>query len=280
MDFSITLEGIQYSGSKLRPVVTTAPSDGAVRSAEPADRPSRKPPLRVRRRRALPNGRAVVGGFLVTVAAVSAFAVASTTGDSPARHYVVAARDLAIGTTLTPADLTLMPADLPEGAARRTYADVATAVGRVTVVPLGPGDLVRGSDLVGAAEVAPAAHLSVPVTRSHAFGGAVEPGERLDVVATYGPGGGQTAVVAGGARVIRVDAGDGTPLAGNDVLVLVVSVDPDEALVLADAAQNAKLSLVRPVGTATEGPSEGPGGPSATADSTDAGSDGSGPGEG
>ncbi|MGQ0618169.1 MAG: RcpC/CpaB family pilus assembly protein [Acidimicrobiia bacterium] len=261
-------------------MVTTAPSDGVVRSAEPATGEPGEPRLRVRRRRALPNGRAVVGGFLVTVAAVSAFAVASRTGDGPSRRYVVAARDVAIGTTLTPPDLALMPAELPEGAAERAYAEVTAAAGRVTVAPLRAGDLVRGPALVGAAEVAPAAHLSVPISRSHAFGGAVDPGERLDVVATYGPGGGQTAVVAHAARVIRVDAADGAPLAGSDALVLVVSVDPDEALVLADAAQNAKLSLVRPVGTATGSASDGPRGASTTASDTDAGSDGLGPSEG
>src|SRR5687768_720166 len=48
----------------------------------------------VRRRSALPTGRAVVGGFLVALAALGIFAAYSSATAGPTTSYVVARRDL------------------------------------------------------------------------------------------------------------------------------------------------------------------------------------------
>src|SRR2546421_9053198 len=65
------------------------------------------------RRRNLPSGRAVVGGFLVAIAALGAFVAARDTGGGPSHHYGVAAHDVIAGTTLKSTDLRTEAVDLP-----------------------------------------------------------------------------------------------------------------------------------------------------------------------
>ena len=61
------------------------------------------------RRRTLPDGRAVAGGLLVTIAAVGAFALAEQEPADPRRDVVIATRDIEPGERLESADLALEP---------------------------------------------------------------------------------------------------------------------------------------------------------------------------
>ena len=55
-------------------------------------------------RRSLPSGRAVVGALLVTVAAVGSFVVATAGESTPDVSYLVAARPIDAGESVTVAD--------------------------------------------------------------------------------------------------------------------------------------------------------------------------------
>ncbi len=83
--------------------VRTAPAEQA--------RGSSKGPT-VRPRRGLPSGRAVVGGFLVALAAIGVFAAYTSATAEPVTEYVVAARDLTPGEQLTSGDVELVAIDL------------------------------------------------------------------------------------------------------------------------------------------------------------------------
>src|SRR5947209_18990130 len=76
-------------------------------------------------RRTLPSGRAVTGGFLVAIAALGTFSAYRSTAAGPTHRYLVAARDIAAGTTVQPSDLATTTVDLPDDLARRAFTQPA-----------------------------------------------------------------------------------------------------------------------------------------------------------
>ena len=206
-------------------------------------------------RRQLPGGRAVVGGFLVALAALGAFVAARGTDQGPAHSYVTVSRDLPSGTKLQAGDLRLVPMDLPDGLASRAFAETSALVGRLTIHPLAQGELVQASAVVTGEAADPRSQVSVPVDRSRALDGQLASGERVDVLSTYGTGAdGQTIVVVRGAEVLRVDQGQRGALAGgNDLIVLLALPTSNDALAVTHAAQAGKITLVRTTAASTDG---------------------------
>jgi Flp pilus assembly protein CpaB len=199
------------------------------------------------RRRNLPSGRAVVGGFLVALAALGAFVAARGTGDGPSQHFVVVAHDVIAGTTLRASDLRTEAVDLPGEMAGRAFTDPAAVIGRITTTALANGELVQASSVVGGDAADPRFQLSVPVERSRALDGFLVAGEKVDVLATYGTGtDAVTFVVVRGADVLRIDQGQrGTLTATNDTIILLAVARPDDALAVTHAAQAGKITIVR-----------------------------------
>ena len=224
--------------------------NGAAVTAAPLD------PTRVlTRRRRLPSSRAVVGGFLVALAALAAFVAAQGTGDGPSHRYVVAARDLIAGSTLRADDLRTEAVDLPSAMAGRAFTDPSTLIGRVTTTALASGELVQASSVVSGEAADPRFQLSIPVERSRALDGLLVAGESVDLLVTYGTGDNATTfVVVRGADVLRVDHGQrGTLTADNDTVILIAVSTPDDALAVTHAAQAGEITVVRataaPTGT-------------------------------
>ncbi|HEX9765449.1 MAG TPA: SAF domain-containing protein [Nitriliruptorales bacterium] len=203
---------------------------------------------RVVPRRGLPGGRAVIGAFLVAAAAVGTFAAYVQATAAPDTRYVVASRDVAPGTELSAADLSLIAMDLPEAvAARAVPEDLAEdLIGTVTVAPLEANDLILDSAVAATGDVPGTYVISIPVARSRALQGALWSGQRVDVIATFGRSGGgsETRTVVEGARVVAVsDASGGL---GQSTIVLTLALE-DRDLVndLAHAAVVADVSIVR-----------------------------------
>lgn len=222
----------------------------------------------IRPRRSLPGGRAVVGAFLVVLAAVGTFGAHLTATAAPTTSYLVAARGFEIGHVLTASDLTeeglrAAAMDLPtEQAARVLPADDATRadlVGRVVVAPIAAGDLLQHSALAGATEAGDGVTMSFSLPVDRALAGRVGPGERVDVLATAtgaGRVGSETRVVARQVTVVAVlAAGDG--LNGGRVTLTVEVPDLATAQVLQHAVDTAQVALLR--GGAVDAPT-----PSAT----------------
>ena len=199
------------------------------------------------RRRHLPGGRAVVGGFLVALAALGAFVAARGTGGGPSHHYVVVAHDVTAGTTLRASDVRTEAVDLPRTMADRAFTDPAAVIGRITTTALVGGELVQASSVIGGDAADPRFQLSVPVERSRALDGSLVAGEKVNLLATYGTGNDATTlVVVRGADVLRVDQGQrGTLTANNDTIILIAVSSPDDALAVTHAAQAGKITVVR-----------------------------------
>jgi Flp pilus assembly protein CpaB len=174
-----------------------------------------------------------------------------------ALHQVaVAARDLPVGTRVTPADLTRrrMRGEAPESDALTERA----AIGRVVRVPLLRGATITARHLAAAGRsglggVLPAGRRAVRLVVEHGLRPAA--GDLVDVLATFDPetlgdNGDPTIVVAPAVTVLSVDTDD----TGGDTVAVTVLVSPHQSTRLAFAAAAGTISLaLAPPEAATNG---------------------------
>lgn len=212
-------------------------------------RPSRRP---------LPTGRAVLGAFLMTAAAVAVFGAWSAASRTTGRTWVVAARSLPAGTRLTTGDLRTETFPLPGGAtAQDAFSQAGVLVGRTLAAPLAPGELLQTTELVrrgGNPTFRP-----VTVTVSPADSQDLALGRLVDVLVTEGTGSSaSTAVVVRGAVVLSVSTGSTNALSGSDQVPVTVGVRSfAEVAALVEAQQAGTLSAV--IGEPADGQGLGPG---------------------
>ena len=222
---------------------------------EAAGRPGR----RIRRARGLPGGRAVVGALLVTAAAVGVFAAFLTATAEPTTHFAVARGDVEVGTRIESeaavSDLfEFVPVELPHDVAVRAVQDVQAPqlVGQLVTSPLSAGDLLLASAIVDDDRVPATEKLSFSLPAADAVGGALQAGERIDVLATYGSGtDAWTAFVVRGVLLVGVDGG-GSGVGTSDAVTLTVAVSSlEDVQALGHAVRAADVFVTR--STATEG---------------------------
>jgi Flp pilus assembly protein CpaB len=208
--------------------------------------------------------RLVAGVLMVLVAVVAGAAVIS--GADRSVRVWAARRDLSAGTTVERGDLVARRVRL-FGPDLKRYGDARSDLaGRVLVRDIGAGDLIPLSALDvppgGATRI-----VGLPMSRAHALDGNIERGNRVDVIATRKTSGGGfvTYAVARSVLVWRVSKPSGGFGAGKNDLVVMLQVEPAQALPLAAALQSAELdlTLVRPgangpgdvgAGSVTSGP--------------------------
>ena len=209
----------------------------------------------LRRRRPLPGGRAVVGGFLVAAAAVGIFAAYTGATTEHGVSYVVARHSLEVGHRITLADLATAPMVLSATiSSELAYRDAGRLVGALVVGPVQEGELIQASSVVAGADAAGDRQVSFPISAARAVGGSLQPGDLVDVLATYGSGADATtvAVVRHAQVVARSDASstlDPAASAGETItLGLARSVD---SLAVAHAVDAGQVMLVRSTGAGT-----------------------------
>ena len=163
------------------------------------------------------------------------------------RKAVTAARDIPAGHAVTSSDLRVAEVRVPDETA--VVRDPGDATGRVAVHHIAAGDLVSPSDL---ADGGPARReVSVPVGADHVPSGRIQPGDHVDVLATYTDGtSSRTSVVARTVEVVAVTSQQAL-IGGGDAGALsavTVACDPHTAAVLVFAARTAKVDVVKAVG--------------------------------
>jgi len=206
------------------------------------------PPPRARHRPALPSGRAVLGGLLIAVAMVATYLAASGATDGPAGRAVVAARSLPIGHRVEAGDLRVAAVDLPDDAAGRLFASPEVLVGARTTADLQPGDLILRSTVVAGDDHPPGTRaFSFPVDRERAANGHLQPGERVDVLATFGTGdSARTDVVATGVRLLALEELGRATIGSNGKVVVTVALAADTDVVRAtQASEVAAVTVIR-----------------------------------
>jgi len=224
-------------------------------SVDAADPPDER--RTIRRRSPLPNGRAVAGGFLVSVAALGVAGAHLQAGASPGRPYVLTVRAVAPGTVIQPDDLRVAIMDLPGPLAGGAFGDLEQVQGSVALGPIGAGELVQATSVLPPDEQRrpPAPELSVSLERDQAVDGGLVPGESVDLLATYGTGdAAYTQTVAREATVRTIRGGDdGGGFASSGLVTLTLALaDRADLLAAAHAAHTDALTLVRTTGTSAE----------------------------
>jgi len=193
------------------------------------------------------------GGHLLTLAAgllgaACTFAALRAIDDTV--DVAVARHDLPPGTRVQRSDLTAAAIRADGELLRRLVRadDAEELVGRVVVDEIDGGDPVLMSSLRSAAAPDGQRAMSFAVSESRAAGGAIEAGDRVDVLATDRDGDVGYALVD--AEVLaRSDAGDGAPIrSGGDELTLTLAVDADGARRLAAALAADDITVVRATG--------------------------------
>jgi len=209
-------------------------------------------------RHALPGGRAVLGGFLVALAAVGIFAAYTGATADDSEQYVVAHQELPLGHRLVEGDLTRLPMELPPALEARAYKDASTLVGAVVIGPVGRGELVQASDVL-AREGAPVCReISFPVESARAVNGQLKAGELVDVLASYGSGNdAYTTAVVRGARVVHRSEPQGALGDSADEVITLSITNRGDALAVAHAANAGSLTLVRAAGPDGAGTGDG-----------------------
>lgn len=208
----------------------------------------------IRPPRRLPGGRAVVGALLIAAAALVTFVAYLDATAAPTRSYVVATAAVDPGTRLgSMAEVRerfgTIALDLSAEVAARTVPSTAVdgLVGQVLVAPLQPGDLLTRTQLVDDGGTEGAQTLSFSLPRTAAVAGALRPGERVDVLATFGSGdGAYTAFVVRGVPLLRVTAPDGGALGDSGDLTLTVAVSAlRDVQALGHAVNTAEVFVTR-----------------------------------
>jgi Flp pilus assembly protein CpaB len=204
---------------------------------------------RIHPRRGLPGGRAVVGGFLVAVAAVGVFATVSGSADGPSTEYVVAAADLPAGRIITASDLATAPIDLPSAQAAAAYRDPSSLVGTITLAPVLDGELLQASAIgEPVADGVPTVAMSLPAAA--ALGGDLRAGDLVDAYVTFGSElDATTHLVVAAARVVAVSsARDDVVAEAGEVQVRLAVEDPDRRIELVNAVNAGTVTLVAVTG--------------------------------
>jgi len=203
----------------------------------------------------------MIGGLALAVGLLVAFTVynklrTSSGSNSSEREVrvVVAADDVLVGVKLEAHDVRVIA--LPQSAAPPgAFSDPAKVVGRGAVLPIAKGDFILPSKLAalnaggGLPSLIPPGMraVSVRVNDVVSVAGFVQPGTRVDVLATGNQGGGndrQTTTVLENVAVIAVGKSlDRNASEAQTAPVITLLVSPDDAQKLALVSQEGRIQL-------------------------------------
>ena len=191
-------------------------------------------------RRALARHRRLLAAGL-GAGAVAAGITAVAPAPPETVGVLTAARDLAAGTVLGPADLVLaaLPTGLvPAGA----LTDAAAVAGRLAAGPVRQGEPLTDVRLLGAGLLPPGEDVAAPLRLADpATAALVQAGDVVDVLSAAPEGSAAAEVVARRLRVLSVPPLD---TAGGEGALVVVAAGPSTAARLAAAAVTGRLSVV------------------------------------
>lgn len=222
--------------------MTTLAEDPAAAEGRPEEPTAPSPPHRL-------LGRLSTGHLLMLLAGVVAAVAnyAALTGGESRTSVLIADAEILAGDPLDAAALSTAEVNpggsLPErlvAASDRGDFDGAVAATRVEA-----GEPLRRSDVQDAAAPGGQRAMSVPVDAPHAVGGALRPGDRVDVIETTGT---EAAYLVTDAQVLAVPEGGDGGLDGLSGFSVTIAVGADEALRLAEAIHEGELDVVRATG--------------------------------
>ena len=202
----------------------------------------------VRRQSTLPGGRALVGGILVTAAAVGLFAAYQRAAEGPRQSYVVARHDLTVGSRLHRSDLALERMDLAPAVRPRAFVNADAIVGATVLGPLAAGELIQRASLARPSGSPTDREVTIPIERVRMVSG-LRDGERVDVLVTFGTGvDAYTVAAVRQALVVRVDRARGSLGDSSAVLVTLALSRGSDTLAVAHGSRAGQITLARSTG--------------------------------
>jgi pilus assembly protein CpaB len=201
----------------------------------------------------------MIGGLAIAAGLLVAFTVynrlrTSSGGNERGVQVVVAANDVQVGVKLTGRDVRLVT--VPQSAVPRGYfSEISKVVDRGAVLPISQGEFILPSKLAalnagaGLPSMIPQGMraVSVRVNDVVSVAGFVQPGTRVDVLATGNQGGGndrQTTTVLENVAVIAVGKSlDRNAADAQTAPVITLLVSPDDAQKLALVSQEGRIQL-------------------------------------
>ena len=197
--------------------------------------------MEITRRRALPGGRAVLGGVLMAVAVVGVFVAYEQAGHEPSDSIVVAARAIRLGEVLDASDLRTVHGELPGGAPG--FAEVEALVGHIALGPIDEGEIIQPGSITDDGSADPVHEVAITLPGRQVAVGRLKPGERVDVFVTYDD---RTISVVRGAQVVQIEAEDAASLTSDREISLVVAVPSDQTVAaLVHALRTGEVTVVR-----------------------------------
>ncbi|MFM7059948.1 MAG: RcpC/CpaB family pilus assembly protein [Actinomycetes bacterium] len=193
----------------------------------------------------LPDARIGIGLGLVALSVLGGLRLsgASTQG----REVLAYVAPFATGHLIERSDLTVVVVRA-DGPSARTFVDAA-AHARVVGRPLARAVQANGLVLTGdlGRSTPEVREITVPVAAEHALGGDLEPGDRVDVLATFDREGdtARTLMVTSGAEVVAAVRDDAVFGGAGSVAALTLSVRNEDAMYVVFAARTADLDVVR-----------------------------------
>jgi Flp pilus assembly protein CpaB len=159
----------------------------------------------------------------------------------------VADRPLVAGSVISASDLRFMSIDSDFGAIDSMITQSAAAAydGWILQAAVAEGDLINPSALIEPGAPDGLRSMSIPIAVEHAAGGTLVAGDRIDVVSVVD---GVAQFVAAGIELLGVSEDEGGSLGGLSSYHLVVAVDSDQALALAQAIESGSIEIIRSTG--------------------------------
>lgn len=200
-------------------------------------------------KRVRPN---VSGGWIVMLLsgliAMAIFFFA--TGQSGQRYSVSVIKDkIAPGETIKASELQRSEVFVDQSQLDKLvrFDDITKYDGWIATAPLEAGDLLSKSSLREPAASDGLRSMSIPVERSHAVGGDLKVGDRVDIIdAQNAP----AAYVAQNIAVVSVNTGGTAALGATSDFSVTVAVDSDQAIRLSSAIKANKFDVVKSTGAA------------------------------
>lgn len=197
----------------------------------------------------MPDARLGIGVALVAVSVLGGLRIA---GAGASTRQVLAFRaSFASGHRIERSDVAVIDVHVSGGSAA-TFVDepeLRRIIGRPLMRPVQADAPVLTRDV---GETPPdVRQITVPVTPEHALGGALEPGDRVDVLATFDRSGSaaRTLLVTSGAEVIGA-VRDASVFGGQGgVSALTLAVPNDDAMYVVFAVRTGDVDVVRSAAT-------------------------------
>ncbi len=191
------------------------------------------------------NGRLVLGVLLLSVAFVAGQRLLAES--SRTTGVWAAAHDLARGSRLGAGDLELAQVRLPAEVLGRYLTAGRKPEGATLGRSLRAGELIPAQSVASERALAATRSITIPVAPEHAVGGALRPGDRVDVFATFGhsEGNARTRLLVADVEIAEVLSGGGLVSGEESLIGVTVSVTPEQAARLAFAVRSGEIDLAR-----------------------------------